>query len=126
MWFKYHSKRHQYKLDTTDYETAVVKAEAEIAKIKAEAGAAPLVKDGKATFNEVLEHFLLALQKQVQSKEMKPAIAKPTSYSPASTASPSSCRPRSDFPYPHHRFARGAGIKAPVPASSVTGASNSA
>ena len=61
LWFKYHSKRHQYKLDTTDYETAVVKAEAEIAKIKAEAGAAPLVKDGKATFSEVLEHFLLAL-----------------------------------------------------------------
>jgi len=72
LWFKYHSKRHQYKLDTTDYETAVVKAEAEIAKIKAEASAAPLVKDGKATFSEVLEHFLLALQKQVQSKEMKP------------------------------------------------------
>jgi integrase len=70
LWWKHNNKRHQFKLNTDNYATAVARGEDEIQKLKAQ-DQSPLVNDGKIALGELLEHFLKRIHRQVESKQLK-------------------------------------------------------
>ena len=70
LWWKHNNKRHQFKLNTDNYATAVARGEDEIQKLKAQ-DQSPLVNDGKIALGDLLEHFLKSIHRQVESKQLK-------------------------------------------------------